>query len=87
MKKYIKSAQEEKPLLKTISTEWEEIDNGIKFTVYSFDDEILFEAIFDYYEADPDQIPDSAFEMARMTLSQKYELSDAVLDTLTPTVL
>lgn len=87
MKRYIKSAQEEKPLLKTISIEWEEIDNGIKFTVYSSDDEILFEAIFDYYEADPDQIPDSAFEMARMALSQKYELSDAVLDALTPTVL
>ena len=81
MKRYIKS-NSEKPILKNIQVEWEDIDNGIKFTVYSYDDEVLFEAVFDYSDVDPDAIYDSAIDMAKVALQQKYELSDDVISEL-----
>ena len=80
MKRYIK-ANTEKPELNSVQTEWEEIDegNGIKFTVYSDDGDVLFEEVFDYGDVDPDAIPDSAIEMAIIALSQKYNLSDEAI--------
>ena len=83
MKRYIKSSTE-KPTLDYVTTEWEEFDDGsgIKFTVYSDTDEILFEEVFDYADVDSDEIYDSAIDMATLVLSQKYNLSDEALDTL-----
>lgn len=81
MKRYIKS-NSEKPILKNIQVEWEDIDNGIKFTVYSYDGEVLFEEVFDYSDVDPDAIYDSAIDMAKVALQQKYELSDDVISEL-----
>jgi len=77
MKRYIK-ANTEKPELTSVQTDWEEIDNGIKFTVYS-GDEVLFEEVFDYNDVDPDAIYDSAIDMAITVLSQKYTLTDEVI--------
>ena len=81
MKRYIKS-NSEKPILKNIQIEWEDIDNGIKFTVYSYDDEVLFEEVFDYSDVDPDAIYDSAIDMAKAALSLRYKLSDEVINIL-----
>ena len=77
MKRYIK-ATTEKPELNSVQTDWEEIDSGIKFTVYS-GDEVLFEEVFDYNDVDPDAIYDSAVDMAITVLSQKYTLTDEVI--------
>ena len=78
MKRYIK-ASSEKPMLSLVKTEWNELDSGegIMFTVYS-DDEVIFEEVFDYQDVDPDQIYDSAAELAIISLSQQYELTDEV---------
>jgi hypothetical protein len=83
MKLYIQ-ANSSKPTLDYITTEWEEFDDesGIKFTVYSEDNEVLFEEIFDYQDVDSDAIYDSAADMAILALSQKYELSNDVISTL-----
>ena len=75
MKLYIR-ANEQKPLIDNIRAEWEDIDNGIKFTVYSDSDEVLFEEVFDYSDVDSDAIYDSAVDMTILALEQKYELSD-----------
>ena len=75
MKIYVR-ANSEKPYLDKIRTEWEDIDNGIKFIVYSEDNDILFEELFDYSDVDSDAIYDSALDMAILALSQKYELTD-----------
>lgn len=81
MKRYIKTNTEYidysgKPLLDFISTEWEELEDesGIKFTVYDIEDNKLFEEVFDYSDVDSDAIYDSAIEMARVALQQKYDL-------------
>lgn len=78
MKRYIK-ANSEKPTLSSVATEWNELDSGegIMFTVYS-DDEVVFEEVFDYQDVDPDQIYDSAAELAIISLSQQYDLTDEV---------
>ena len=83
MKRYIR-ANTQKPKLDAVQTEWEEIDdgNGIKFTVYSDDGEVLFEEVFDYGDVDPDNIPESAFDMAIIALSQKYDLSDDAIESI-----
>ncbi len=83
MKRYIK-ANTEKPKLNSIHTDWEELEDesGIKFIVYSDDDEILFEELFDYQDTDPDTIGSSARDLATIALSQQYELSDEVLEVL-----
>lgn len=83
MKRYIK-ANSEKPILDYVSTDWEELEDGsgITFTIYSEDDEVLFEELFDYNDVDSDAIYDSAIEMAILALSQKYELSDEVINTI-----
>lgn len=83
MKRYVK-ANTEKPKLNSIHTDWEELEDesGIKFIVYSDDDEVLFEELFDYQDADPDTIGSSAAELAAIALSQQYELSDEVLEIL-----
>lgn len=83
MKRYIK-ADTQKPKLTSVQTEWEEIDNGngIKFSVYSQDDELVFEAVYDYADVDPDNIYDSAIDMAVLSLSQKYDVSDQVMSEL-----
>ena len=81
MKRYIR-ANTQKPELKSIQAEWSELDNGIKFTIYSYDDEVLFEEVFDYDDVDPDTIYDSAIDMAILVLSQKYEISDEVISDL-----
>ena len=83
MKRYIR-ATTDKPILKTIQIEWTELDNdsGIKYTIYSCDDEVLFEEIFDYQDVDPDAIYDSAADMAILVLSQKYDLTDEVIQTI-----
>ncbi len=83
MKRYIR-ATTDKPILKTIQTEWTELDNdsGIKYTIYSYDDEVLFEEVFDYQDVDPDAIYDSAADMAILVLSQKYDLTDEVIQAI-----
>lgn len=81
MKRYIK-ANSEKPVLNYVSTDWEEFEDGsgIKFTIYSDSDEVLFEEVFNYDDVDSDAIYDSAIDMAIVALSQKYELTDEVID-------
>ena len=83
MKIYIR-ANSEKPVLDYVRTDWEELEDGsgITFTIYSEDDEVLFEELFDYNDIDSDAIYDSAIEMAILALSQKYELSDEVINTI-----
>jgi len=83
MKLYIK-ANSEKPVLDNIRTEWEELDDGsgIKFTIYSDTDDILFEEVFDYSDVDSDAIYDSAVDMAILALEQKYELSENAIATI-----
>lgn len=83
MKRYIR-ATTDKPILKTIQIEWTELDNdsGIKYTIYSYDDEVLFEEVFDYQDVDPDAIYDSAADMAILVLSQTYDLTDEVIQAI-----
>lgn len=83
MKLYIK-ANSEKPILDYVKTDWEEFEDGsgIKFTIYSDTDDILFEEVFDYDDVDSDAIYDSAVDMAIIALSQKYELSDDVISAI-----
>jgi hypothetical protein len=83
MKRYIK-ATTEKPQLSEVYTEWEEFDDGtgIKFTVYSDSDDVLFEEVFEYADVDSDAIYDSAAELAILSLSQQYTLSDSVIATI-----
>ena len=83
MKRYIK-ANTEKPKLNSVHTDWEELEDesGIKFIVYSDDDEVLFEELFDYQDTDSDTIGSSARDLAAIALSQQYELSDEVLEAL-----
>ena len=83
MKRYIK-ATTGKPVLDNIQTEWTDIDNGIKFTVYSSDGDVLFEEVFDFNDVDPDAVYDSAADMAALVLSQTYDLSDNVQQALNP---
>lgn len=80
MKKYIK-ADSDKPLLKTIRAEWKELGNGtgIVFTVFSEYNEILFEELFDYQDVDPDNMYESAIDMAVTVLSQTYNISEPAL--------
>lgn len=81
MKRYIK-ANTEKPTLDYVKTDWEEFEDGsgIKFTIYSENDEVLFEEVFDYADVDSDAIYDSAVDMAILALSQKYELTDDAIE-------
>lgn len=83
MKLYIK-ANSEKPILDYVKTDWEEFEDGsgIKFTIYSDTDDILFEEVFNYDDVDSDAIYDSAVDMAIIALSQKYELSDDVISAI-----
>ena len=83
MKFYVK-ANSEKPTLDYVKTDREELEDGsgIKFTIYSDVDDVLFEEIFDYNDVDSDAIYDSAIEMAIIALSQKYELSEEVIDAI-----
>lgn len=76
MKRYIK-ATTEKPEINSVSTEWEELDDGsgIRFVVYD-GDTVLFEELFDYEDTDPDTIGSSAADLAILSLSQQYKLSD-----------
>ena len=85
MKLYVKS-NSGKPILDSIDISWEDIDNGIKFTIYSQDDEILFEEVFDYSDVDSDAIYDSALDMATLALEQKYTLSNEVREILNSSV-
>ncbi len=77
MKRYIR-ANTEKPILDNIETIWREFgdESGIVFSILSDEHELLFEAVFDYDDVDPDDIYDSAIEFAITAISQKYELTD-----------
>ena len=77
MKRYIK-ATTSKPGLDKVKTSWEELDSGtgILFTVTSGSGEVVFEEVFDYQDVDPDEVYDSAAELAILSLSQQYDLSD-----------
>jgi len=77
MKRYIR-ANTYKPTLDSVKTIWKEFgdESGIVFTILSDDNYILFEAVFDYDDVDPDNIYDSAIEFVITALSQKYELTD-----------
>lgn len=81
MKRYIK-ANTEKPILDYVKTDWEELEDGsgITFIIYSEDDEVLFEELFNYEDVDADAIYDSAIEMAIIALSQRYELTDEAIE-------
>jgi len=82
MKRYIK-ANTEKPVLDNVEVIWSELEDGtgMVYEIYS-GDELLFEELFDYSDVDPDAIYDSAVDMAVAVLSQKYELSDKVINQL-----
>lgn len=82
MKRYIK-ANTEKPKLDHVETVWSELEDGsgILFDIYS-GDELLFEEFFDYQDVDSDAIYDSAADMAIVALSQKYDLSDEVINAI-----
>ena len=82
MKIYVR-ANSDKPLLNKISTEWEDIENGISFIIRSDAGEVIYEQIFDYSDVDPDAIYDSALDMALAALQLKYTLSDEVIAELT----
>ena len=77
MKRYIR-ANTEKPILDNIETIWREFGDksGIVFSILSDQRELVFEEVFDYDDVDPDNIYDSAVDMAILILSQKYELTD-----------
>lgn len=81
MKRYIK-ANTEKPILDHIMTDWEEFEDGsgIKFTILSDPDEVIYEAIFNYDDVDSDAIYDSAIDTAILALSQQYELTDDAIE-------
>ena len=83
MKRYIR-ANSGKPELSSVTTEWNELDtgDGITFTVYSDSGDVIFEEFFDYQDVDPDAIYDSAAELAILSLSQQYELSNKVIEQL-----
>ena len=83
MKRYIK-ANVEKPLLEDVKVVWKELDDGsgITFTIYSDNDEVIFEELFDYNDVDPDSIYDSAFNLAMVALAQKYYISESALATI-----
>ena len=81
MKIYVR-ANSDKPLLNKISTEWEDIENGISYTIRSDAEEVIYEQIFDYSDVDPDAIYDSALDMALAALQLKYTLSDEVIEKL-----
>lgn len=80
MKRYIK-ASTEKPTLDQIKVVWSDLEDGsgIMYSVYSRDDELLFEEVLYYQDVDPDAAYDSAPDMAIAVLSQQYELSDQAL--------
>jgi len=82
MKRYIK-ANTAKPKLDHVDIVWSELEDGsgILFDIYS-GDELLFEQLFDYQDVDPDAVYDSAGDMAIVALSQQYELSDDVINTI-----
>ena len=82
MKLYIK-ATTEKPTIDQVTTEWEEFEDGtgIKYTIYSGDD-VIFEEIFNYADIDSDAVYDSAADLAILSLSQQYDLSDDVINTI-----
>lgn len=82
MKIYVR-ANSDKPLLNKISTEWEDIENGISYIIRSDTGEVIYEQIFDYSDVDPDAIYDSALDMALAALQLKYTLSDEVIAELT----
>ena len=75
----------QKPVLTDIHTEWVELDDesGIRFIIYSDNDEVLFDALFDYMDVDSDAIYDSAVELAVAALSQKYDISDEAMQIIT----
>lgn len=79
MKRYIR-ANSEKLTLSSVTTEWSELDSGegIMFTVFDADGNVIFEEVFDYQDVDPDQIYDSAAELAIISLSQQYTLTEEV---------
>ena len=83
MKRYIK-ANTQKPTLDYVKTDWEEFEDGsgIKFTIFSEDDDILFEEVFNYDDVDSDAIYGSAIDMAELALSQKYDLTAEALEDL-----
>lgn len=86
MKKYIK-ATTSKPELNKVQTSWEELDSGtgILFTVTSGAGEVVFEAVFDYQDVDPDEVYDSAAELAILSLSQQYDLTEEAVATIQST--
>jgi hypothetical protein len=83
MKRYIK-ASTEKPTLDQIKVVWSDLEDGsgIMYSVYSEDDELLFEEVLDYQDVDPDAAYDSAPDMAILVLSQTYDLTDEVIQTI-----
>lgn len=86
MKRYIKTTTS-RPKLDQVQTSWEELDSGtgILFTVTSGVGEVVFEAVFDYQDVDPDEVYDSAAELAILSLSQQYDLTDEAIATIQST--
>lgn len=84
MKIYV-HASSDKPKLDFIDTVWQEFEDGsgIKFTIYSKSGDVLFEEVFDYSDVDSDAIYDSAIDMARAVLSQKFDIQDSLFDDVT----
>ena len=86
MKRYIK-ANTSKPELNKVQTSWDELDSGtgIMYTITSDTGEVLFEEVFDYQDVDPDEVYDSAAELAILSLSQQYDLTDEAIATIQST--
>lgn len=83
MKRYIR-ANIEKPVLDFVDTSWEELEDGsgVLFIIRDNDANTLFEQLFDYTDVDSDDMYDSSMEMAILALSQKYDLTDEVIETI-----
>ena len=86
MKRYIK-ATTSKPKLNKVQISWDELDSGtgIMYTITSDAGEVIFEEIFDYHDVDPDKVYDSAAELAIISLSQQYDLTDEAIATIQST--
>lgn len=83
MKIYIQ-ASKKKPVLDYVYPVWSELtdESGMEYSIYSKDNELLFDEVFEYDVYDSDAIVHSAIDMAILVLSRKYDLTDDVIKTI-----
>ena len=83
MKLYIK-ATTQKPVIDNVLVTWEDLESGdgMKYSISDESGDILFEALFDYDEVDSDAMYDSAIDMALLSLSRQYDLTDNAISVI-----